>query len=145
MQQEPFALRRSAPAPQLGYHRSSAELRFEGPTVTQSIRTAVFPVAGRGTRFLPATKATPKELLPIVDKPLIQYAVEEALQAGAENLVFITSGAKRAIEDHFDIDPDLESELERTGKQELLECVKGILPAKAQCIFIRQGSPCCSR
>jgi len=75
------------------------------------IRTAVFPVAGRGTRFLPATKASPKEMLPIVDKPLIQYAVDEALAAGAEKLVFITGSTKRAIEDHFDTDPELERQL----------------------------------
>ena len=80
------------------------------------IRTAVFPVAGRGTRFLPATKASPKEMLPIVDKPLIQYAVEEAIAAGAEKLVFITGSSKRAIEDHFDTDPELERQLAESGK-----------------------------
>ena len=80
------------------------------------IRTAVFPVAGRGTRFLPATKASPKEMLPVVDKPLIQYAVEEALAAGAQRLVFVTGAAKRAIEDHFDSDPELEKLLESQGK-----------------------------
>ena len=85
------------------------------------IRTAVFPVAGRGTRFLPATKASPKEMLPIVDKPLIQYAAEEALAAGAEKLVFITGSAKRAIEDHFDTDHELEQELEAQGKHDLLD------------------------
>lgn len=105
------------------------------------IRTAVFPVAGRGTRFLPATKASPKEMLPIVDKPLIQYAVEEALAAGARNLVFITGASKRAIEDHFDSDPELESALESQGKSELLESVRSILPAEASCIFIRQPAP----
>ena len=84
------------------------------------IRTAVFPVAGRGTRFLPATKASPKEMLPVVDKPLIQYAVEEALAAGASRLVFITGASKRAIEDHFDSDPELEALLEAQGKNELL-------------------------
>ena len=105
------------------------------------IRTAVFPVAGRGTRFLPATKASPKEMLPIVDKPLIQYAVEEALAAGARNLVFITGSSKRAIEDHFDSDPELESALESQGKQELLETVRGILPSWASCIYIRQPAP----
>ncbi|MGI9246691.1 MAG: sugar phosphate nucleotidyltransferase, partial [Steroidobacteraceae bacterium] len=82
------------------------------------IRTAVFPVAGRGTRFLPATKASPKEMLPIVDKPLIQYAAEEAIVAGAEKLVFITGSAKRAIEDHFDTNQELEAELEAQGKRE---------------------------
>ena len=105
------------------------------------IRTAVFPVAGLGTRFLPATKAVPKEMLPVVDKPLIQYAVDEALAAGAERLVFVTSAAKRAIEDHFDIDAGLERDLEERGKDELLEVVRGILPSSAQCIAIRQGRP----
>jgi UTP--glucose-1-phosphate uridylyltransferase len=114
-----------------------------GGTVNQSapIRSAVFPVAGRGTRFLPATKASPKEMLPIVDKPLIQYAVEEALSAGVRNLVFITGSSKRAIEDHFDSDPELESALEAQGKHELLATVRGILPSWASCIYIRQPAP----
>jgi len=101
----------------------------------------VFPVAGRGTRFLPATKASPKEMLPIVDKPLIQYAVEEALAAGARNLVFITGSSKRAIEDHFDSDAELELALQSQGKQDLLDTVRGILPASASCIYIRQPAP----
>jgi UTP--glucose-1-phosphate uridylyltransferase len=105
------------------------------------IRTAVFPVAGRGTRFLPATKASPKEMLPIVDKPLIQYAAEEALAAGAEKLVFITGSAKRAIEDHFDSDFELEKELEAQGKMDLLDAVRGIVPSYASCIYIRQPAP----
>jgi UTP--glucose-1-phosphate uridylyltransferase len=105
------------------------------------IRAAVFPVAGRGTRFLPATKASPKEMLPIVDKPLIQYAVEEALDAGATKLVFITGGTKRAIEDHFDTDPELEKALTEAGKQELLESIQGIVPQGVTCIYIRQGEP----
>jgi UTP--glucose-1-phosphate uridylyltransferase len=105
------------------------------------IRTAVFPVAGRGTRFLPATKASPKEMLPIVDKPLIQYAAEEALAAGADKLVFITGYAKRAIEDHFDSDHELELELEAQGKRHLLEAVRGIVPSYASCIYIRQPAP----
>jgi UTP--glucose-1-phosphate uridylyltransferase len=105
------------------------------------IRTAVFPVAGRGTRFLPATKASPKEMLPIVDKPLIQYAAEEALAAGAEKLVFITGYAKRAIEDHFDKDHELEKELEAQGKRDLLDAVRGIVPSYASCIYIRQPAP----
>jgi UTP--glucose-1-phosphate uridylyltransferase len=105
------------------------------------IKTAVFPVAGRGTRFLPATKASPKEMLPIVDKPLIQYAVEEALAAGAEKLVFITGASKRAIEDHFDTDHELEKELEAQGKHDLLETVRGIVPSYASCIYIRQPAP----
>jgi UTP--glucose-1-phosphate uridylyltransferase len=105
------------------------------------IRTAVFPVAGRGTRFLPATKASPKEMLPIVDKPLIQYAAEEALAAGAEKLVFIMGSAKRAIEDHFDTDHELEQELAAQGKHELLAAVRGIVPSYASCIYIRQPAP----
>ena len=106
-----------------------------------SIRTAVFPVAGRGTRFLPATKASPKEMLPIVDKPLIQYAVEEALAAGATKLVFVTGASKRAIEDHFDVDFELETTLEKAGKVELLKLVRDIVPAGVSCIYIRQGVP----
>jgi UTP--glucose-1-phosphate uridylyltransferase len=109
--------------------------------MTRIIRTAVFPVAGRGTRFLPATKASPKEMLPVVDKPLIQYAVEEALAAGAENLVFITGSSKRAIEDHFDSDPELEAALQEQGKQDLLDSLRGILPRQANCIYIRQPAP----
>ncbi len=105
------------------------------------IRAAVFPVAGRGTRFLPATKASPKEMLPIVDKPLIQYAAEEALAAGARNLVFITGSSKRAIEDHFDSDHELEAALEAQGKQELLDSLRGILPSWATCVYIRQPAP----
>src|SRR5690606_31694080 len=93
------------------------------------VRAAVFPVAGRGTRFLPATKASPKEMLPIVDKPLIQYAVEEALAAGVEKLVFVTGSSKRSIEDHFDIDPELERTLAESGKEELLALVRNIVPS----------------
>ena len=106
-----------------------------------TIRTAVFPVAGRGTRFLPATKASPKEMLPIVDKPLIQYAVEEAVQAGATKLVFITGSSKRAIEDHFDTDPELERALTGAGKEALLESIRDIVPPGVTCIYIRQGEP----
>ena len=109
--------------------------------MTVAVRTAVFPVAGRGTRFLPATKAVPKEMLPIVDKPLIQFAVEEALEAGATRLVFITHSSKRAIEDHFDQDPELERVLAASGKNEILERVQGVLPKDASCVFIRQGEP----
>ncbi len=105
------------------------------------VRFAVFPVAGRGTRFLPATKASPKEMLPIVDKPLIQYAAEEALQAGATQLVFITGSSKRAIEDHFDSAPELEAALEAQGKADLLEALRGIVPSNATCIYIRQPAP----
>lgn len=110
-------------------------------TKISQIRTAVFPVAGRGTRFLPATKASPKEMLPIVDKPLIQYAAEEALAAGARKLVFITGSSKRAIEDHFDSDPELEEALAAQGKERLLSSIKGILPEWASCIYIRQPAP----
>jgi UTP--glucose-1-phosphate uridylyltransferase len=106
-----------------------------------TIRTAVFPVAGRGTRFLPATKASPKEMLPVVDKPLIQYAVEEALAAGARRLVFITGASKRAIEDHFDSDQELEHMLELQGKSDLLKQLRSVLPSYASCIYIRQPAP----
>ncbi len=105
------------------------------------VSTAVFPVAGRGTRFLPATKASPKEMLPIVDKPLIQYAVDEACAAGARRLVFITGASKRAIEDHFDSDEALEKLLDSQGKHELAELVRGVLPSYASCIYIRQPAP----
>ena len=106
-----------------------------------SIRTAVFPVAGRGTRFLPATKASPKEMLPVVDKPLIQYAVEEALAAGARRLIFVTGASKRAIEDHFDSDQELEAMLEQQGKSDLLNQLRSVLPSYASCIYIRQPAP----
>ena len=105
------------------------------------IDVAVFPVAGRGTRFLPATKASPKEMLPIVDKPLIQYAVEEALEAGARRLVFITGASKRAIEDHFDTDAELEGLLVKQGKSDLLKTLRSVLPSYASCIYIRQPAP----
>ena len=109
--------------------------------MTTPVRTAVFPVAGRGTRFLPATKAVPKEMLPIIDIPLIQYAVQEALEAGVTRLVFVTHSSKRAIEDHFDQDPELERMLADSGKQELLEVVRGVLPRDVSCVYIRQGEP----
>ncbi len=102
------------------------------------IRKAVFPVAGLGSRFLPATKAQPKEMLPIVDKPLIQYAVEEAVAAGITDLVFITGRNKRAIEDHFDKAYELEAELEAHNKQQLLEVVRNVIPKHVNCIYIRQ-------
>ena len=102
------------------------------------ITKAVFPVAGLGTRFLPATKASPKEMLPIVDKPLIQYAAEEAIAAGATELIFITGRNKRSIEDHFDNASELEASLEASGKKEMLEALKAILPSHVSCIFIRQ-------
>lgn len=105
------------------------------------IRKAVFPVAGLGSRFLPATKAQPKEMLPIVDKPLIQYAVEEAVAAGITDMVFITGRNKRAIEDHFDSVYELESELEAAGKIRLLDLVRNVIPKHVNCIFIRQSAP----
>jgi UTP--glucose-1-phosphate uridylyltransferase len=108
---------------------------------TKAVNTCVFPVAGRGTRFLPVTKASPKEMLPIVDKPLIQYAVDEALSAGAETLIFITGSSKRAIEDHFDSNPELEAVLQAQGKQDLLDTLRGILPSWATCVYIRQPAP----
>jgi UTP--glucose-1-phosphate uridylyltransferase len=98
-------------------------------------------VAGRGTRFLPATKASPKEMLPVVDKPLIQYAVEEALAAGARRLVFITGASKRAIEDHFDSDLELENMLKSQGKSDLVKQLHSVLPSYATCIYIRQPAP----
>ncbi len=105
------------------------------------IRKAVFPVAGLGTRFLPATKAMPKEMLPIVDKPLIQYAVEEAVAAGITDLIFITGRNKRAIEDHFDSIPELEAELAAKNKTALLEVVRNVLPPHVNCIYTRQPAP----
>jgi UTP--glucose-1-phosphate uridylyltransferase len=105
------------------------------------VRKAVFPVAGLGTRFLPATKAMPKEMLPVVDKPLIQYAVEEAVAAGITDMIFITGRNKRAIEDHFDSAPELEAELAAKGKKELLELVHNIIPDHINCIYIRQPAP----
>ncbi|MEO7495778.1 MAG: UTP--glucose-1-phosphate uridylyltransferase GalU [Massilia sp.] len=107
----------------------------------KKIRKAVFPVAGLGSRFLPATKAQPKEMLPIVDKPLIQYAVEEAVAAGITEMIFITGRNKRAIEDHFDKAYELESELEAAGKEALLEFVRNVIPKNITCIYIRQSAP----
>jgi UTP--glucose-1-phosphate uridylyltransferase len=107
--------------------------------MTAKITKAVFPVAGMGTRFLPATKASPKEMLPIVDKPLIQYAVEEAINAGITELIFITGRNKRSIEDHFDKAYELETELELKQKTKLLEMVQNILPSNVNCIYIRQA------
>jgi UTP--glucose-1-phosphate uridylyltransferase len=102
------------------------------------VRKAVFPVAGLGTRFLPATKAMPKELLPIIDKPLIQYAAEEAISAGLDTLIFITGRNKRAIEDHFDCNHELDAILRLKGKIEMADRVKNILPKGVECIFVRQ-------
>jgi UTP--glucose-1-phosphate uridylyltransferase len=107
----------------------------------KTIRKAVFPVAGLGTRFLPATKAQPKEMLPVVDKPLIQYAVEEAVAAGIREMVFVTGRNKRAIEDHFDTAQELEAQLEAGGKTQLLEELRATIPKNIHCIFIRQPAP----
>jgi len=102
------------------------------------IRKAIFPIAGLGTRFLPATKASPKEMLPIVDKPLIQYAVEEAYAAGIRQMIFVTGRAKRTVEDHFDLAYELEAELETAQKHELLKLVQSVKPQDMECIYIRQ-------
>lgn len=104
----------------------------------KKVRKAVFPVAGMGTRFLPATKASPKEMLPIVDKPLIQYAAEEAIAAGCDELIFVTSSSKRAIEDHFDKSYELETELEKRGKKALLKIVREVVPPGVSCVYVRQ-------
>jgi UTP--glucose-1-phosphate uridylyltransferase len=105
------------------------------------VRKAIFPVAGLGTRFLPATKATPKEMLPIVDKPLIQFAVEEAIAAGCTDMIFVTGRTKRAIEDHFDKAYELETELAAKHKTDLLELVRSVLPRGINCVYIRQAEP----
>jgi len=105
------------------------------------ITKAVFPVAGLGTRFLPATKASPKEMLNVVDKPLIQYAVEEAIAAGITEMIFVTGRSKRAIEDHFDKAYELEAELEAKNKQSLLEIVRNIKPSHVDCVYVRQAEP----
>ena len=106
--------------------------------MTQRVTKAVFPVAGLGTRFLPATKAMPKELLPIIDKPIVQYAVEEAIAAGITDLVFVTGRTKRAIEDHFDRNLELEASLAAKGKDDLCEMVRSIIPKGVNCVFVRQ-------
>ena len=103
------------------------------------IRKAIFPVAGLGTRFLPATKAQPKEMLPVVDKPLIQYAVEEAYAAGVREMIFVTGRHKRPIEDHFDMTFELEVALEQAGKAELLHVVRSVKPDDMECIYVRQA------
>src|SRR5256885_6641248 len=105
------------------------------------LRKAVFPVAGFGSRFLPVTKASPKEMMPVVDKPLIQYALEEAAAAGITDMIFVTGRHKRAIEDHFDKAYELETELERKGKEALLAQVRSVLPEGVRCIYIRQPEP----
>ena len=105
------------------------------------IKKAVFPVAGLGTRFLPATKANPKEMLPVVDKPLIQYAVEEAMQSGITELIFVTGRNKRSIEDHFDKNVELEASLMASNKSLLLESIRSIIPSHVKCIYTRQSEP----
>lgn len=105
---------------------------------SKTVTKAVFPVAGMGTRFLPATKASPKEMLPIVDKPLIQFAVEEAIAAGATQLIFVTSSVKRSIEDHFDSHYELEAKLQEKNKLDLLEKIKNIVPPHVTCVYVRQ-------
>jgi UTP--glucose-1-phosphate uridylyltransferase len=106
-----------------------------------NLKKAVFPVAGFGSRFLPVTKASPKEMMPVVDKPLIQYAVEEAAAAGITEMIFVTGRHKRAIEDHFDKAYELETELERKGKEALLTQVRSVLPEGVRCIYLRQPEP----
>ncbi|HEX5339011.1 MAG TPA: UTP--glucose-1-phosphate uridylyltransferase GalU [Gallionella sp.] len=108
---------------------------------SKKITKAVFPVAGMGSRFLPATKASPKEMMPVVDKPLIQYAVEEAVEAGITDMIFITGRNKRSIEDHFDKAYELEAELAMRGKNELLQLVREVIPDHVNCIFVRQSEP----
>src|SRR5699024_10159290 len=118
----------------MGYHG-----RFVATWGTSTmIETVVFPVAGLGTRFLPATKAIPKEMLPVVDKPLIQYAVEEAVAAGARRLVFVTGRTKSAIADHFDTAFELETELEQRDKHELLALAQATVPEGVECLYVRQ-------
>src|SRR3954465_8056334 len=107
----------------------------------QKLKKAVFPVAGLGSRFLPVTKASPKEMLPVVDKPLIQYAVEEAAAAGITDMIFVTGRNKRAIEDHFDKVYEVEAELEKKNKDGLLNMVRSVLPEGVRCIYIRQAEP----
>jgi len=106
---------------------------------TSGVTKAIFPVAGLGTRFLPATKAQPKEMLPVVDKPLIQYAVEEAYAAGVREMIFVTGRHKRPIEDHFDMTFELEVALEQAGKEELLEVVRSVKPDDMECVYVRQA------
>jgi UTP--glucose-1-phosphate uridylyltransferase len=112
---------------------------IKGLTVRMQVTKAIFPVAGLGTRFLPATKAQPKEMLPVVDKPLIQYAVEEAYAAGVREMIFVTGRHKRPIEDHFDMTFELEVALEQSNKQELLEVVRSVKPKDMECIYVRQA------
>lgn len=107
----------------------------------KQLRKAIFPVAGLGSRFLPATKSIPKEMLTVVDRPLIQYAVDEAVEAGIDVLIFVTGRSKRAIADYFDRSPELEAELEASGKKEALDLVRNVVPAHVKCFYVRQGRP----
>jgi UTP--glucose-1-phosphate uridylyltransferase len=111
---------------------------MSGYDIVKAVRKAIFPVAGLGSRFLPATKASPKEMMPVVDKPLIQYAVEEAVAAGITEMIFVTGRAKRAIADHFDKAYELEHQLEKSGKTELLKIAQGVVPKGVSCTYIRQ-------
>src|SRR5207245_10009638 len=121
-----------------GDRRSRAQAVFKA-AVMPRLRKAVFPVAGFGSRFLPVTKASPKEMMPIVDKPLIQYAVEEAAAAGITEMIFVTGRNKRAIEDHFDKAYELEAELAAKNKQALLDVLRNIKPKNVECIYVRQA------
>ena len=105
------------------------------------LRKAIFPVAGLGTRFLPATKSIPKEMLTVVDRPLIQYAVDEAVEAGIDILIFVTGRSKRSIDDYFDRNPELEAELEAKGKMAALDIVRNVIPPHVKCVFVRQSQP----
>lgn len=105
------------------------------------LRKAIFPVAGLGTRFLPATKSIPKEMLTVVDRPLIQYAVDEAVEAGIDILIFVTGRSKRSIDDYFDRNPELEAELEAKGKMAALDIVRNVIPSHVKCVFVRQSQP----
>lgn len=117
----------------------NAQVKIQSSNHQQRVTKAVFPIAGLGTRFLPVTKATPKEMLPVVDKPLIQYAVEEAYAAGIREMIFVTGRTKRAVEDHFDTAYELETELERAGKQDLLDLARSIAPSDMTCVYVRQN------
>ena len=119
---------------------SASNGKFEGE-IMREVKKAVFPVAGSGTRFLPATKAMPKELLTVVDKPLIQYAAEEAVAAGIDTLIFVTGRNKRAVEDHFDNNQELENALRLKGEHTKADMVRSILPKGVECVFVRQPAP----
>lgn len=142
-----FLKQQAIPRKLLAYDQRSKEFKIRQTFVNPKLKTmkpvrkAIFPVAGLGTRFLPATKAMPKEMLPVVDKPLIQYAVEEAAKAGITDMIFITGRHKRAIEDHFDSAPELERDLEVKGKTALLKTLRDIVPSGINFIFIRQPEP----